>query len=165
MADFGIMLAVTGVFSIPYVVSMIGDFFGTPPSTEPTSLFSARDLIGGPLWYLGLFGFSLFFSKDSIQGRSLAKRLFKLQVVRMGTSKPAGPIRCVIRNITSVVWPLELIAVLLNPGRRLGDYLADTKLVSFNASEPVPRIKVWEIVGALGFAYAICVGGALWLLR
>lgn len=80
---------------------------------------------------LGLLFFSLYFNKDAIQGRSPAKRILKLVVINKRTGEVASPIRTFIRNITMMIWPIEVIFVLFSPDRRLGDLIAGTQVVEF----------------------------------
>ena len=79
--------------------------------------------------FLGLM--LLYFAKDSFQGRSLAKRMTKLQVVDYRTGEVASPIRCFVRNLPIIIWPVEVIVTLFNPQRRLGDLMAGTKVINF----------------------------------
>lgn len=86
-------------------------------------------------YYLNIFGFSLYFNKDIFSGRSLAKRIFKLQIVDVKTNRPANPLRCLVRNITIVVWPIEVIVGLINNERRIGDFIAGTKLTAYDPEQ------------------------------
>ena len=36
--------------------------------------------------------------------------------------------KCFIRNLTIPIWPIEIIFVLINPKRRLGDFIAATRI-------------------------------------
>jgi hypothetical protein len=91
-------------------------------------------------YYLNIIAFSLYFNKDVYSGRSIAKRLLKLQVVDIKTDMPANPIKCLIRNLTLVIWPIEVIVALINNERRIGDFIAGTRLTSYRPvqhNEPV----------------------------
>lgn len=55
--------------------------------------------MGGSWAYLGILGLALYFCKDIINGRSLAKRLLKLQVVDNTTGEVASPMQCFVRNL------------------------------------------------------------------
>ena len=65
-----------------------------------------------------------YLNKDFLRGRSLAKGLFGLQVVDAG-GQPANELRCCVRNLTVLLWPVEVLLLL---GRRIrwGDTLAGT---------------------------------------
>jgi len=75
-------------------------------------------------------------NKDFFNGRSVAKRVFGYQVVQANTDKPAEPFKCMLRNITLIIWPVEVIVSLISPGRRLGDFLAGTVVVVSPSEEP-----------------------------
>jgi uncharacterized RDD family membrane protein YckC len=94
------------------------------PNTQPPLFFGN--------YYLFAFAFSLYFNKDIYLGRSLSKRIFKFQVVNFKTNKVASPLRCLVRNLTIVFWPIEAIVALIDNERRIGDYLAGTKLTIYN---------------------------------
>ena len=78
--------------------------------------------------YSMLFWFIVYFNKDIINGRSPAKRILKLQVIDIKTNKPASSIKCLIRNLTTPFWLLEVLITLFNPERRIGDLFAGTKV-------------------------------------
>lgn len=82
-----------------------------------------------------LLGFSFYFCKDCIKGRSLAKRGTQLVVVRNSTGEVANPLRCLVRNLFDIFWPLEVLIVLITPDRRLGDYVAGTRVVYYNPEQ------------------------------
>src|SRR6476620_6557071 len=66
-------------------------------------------LISGSVVYIVLIGFALYFCKDCIGGQSVAKRILGLQVVNNNDGRVAKPLRCLIRNIFCVLWPIEVI--------------------------------------------------------
>jgi uncharacterized RDD family membrane protein YckC len=111
-----------------------------------------------------LFGFvvfilvSLYVNKDIIQGRNPAKRVFKHQIVDKDTNKTASPLQCLLRNITLVIWPIEVIVVLFNPSQRLGDKLANTKVVIFDESKEDEKIDKKEIVKVLVGGFFLFTG-------
>ncbi|WP_289056136.1 RDD family protein [Carboxylicivirga marina] len=82
----------------------------------------------GGLSFLFAFGFSAYFNKDIFNGRSPAKRILKLQVIDNKTGQVANSLKCLVRNLTIPLWPLEVIFVLINPKRRLGDRIAGTRI-------------------------------------
>jgi uncharacterized RDD family membrane protein YckC len=113
----------------------------------------AQNLAGAPPklflgnYYLNIFAFMLYFNKDIISGRSPAKRILKLQVVNAKTNTPANPLRCLLRNITVVLWPIEVIAALINNERRIGDYIAGTRLTTYSA-EQHKEDRNWALIFA-----------------
>ena len=83
-----------------------------------------------------VFAFSLYFCKDIFSGRSIAKRILGFQVVNQSTGLPGGPLRCVVRNFTLLLWPVEVIVSMVNVNRRMGDHLAGTSLVVYDPKAP-----------------------------
>lgn len=103
-----------------------------------------------PYDYLALLAPTMYLCKDIIGPRSLGKRLLNLQIVNEG-DRQAAPARCVMRNMTLLIWPIELLIAMLNPSRKLGDRLAGTRLQF--CKEPIrngtrvgPAIAVFIIV-------------------
>jgi uncharacterized RDD family membrane protein YckC len=70
----------------------------------------------------------VYFNKDWFTGQSLAKRVMGQRVVDVRTGLPASRVRCFIRNLTIPLWPLEVVVTPFSPSRRLGDWLAQTKV-------------------------------------
>jgi uncharacterized RDD family membrane protein YckC len=85
--------------------------------------------------------FSLYFNKDIFGARSLAKRILKMQVVNKKTGAQATPVQCVIRNFTLFLWPVEVLVTLFSPSRRIGDYIAGTRVVMYERGQLVPPRK------------------------
>lgn len=124
--DHFVMCFIMVVFYIPFMISMV-QVFDTPQSVQ------RFDQMSGGSFYLALFGFSLYFSKDCISGRSVAKRIIKLQLIDNKTGTIASPLKCMIRNLFCIIWPVEVIIALNNSNRRIGDFVAGTKLISYDA--------------------------------
>jgi len=75
--------------------------------------------------------FFIYLNKDFFKSKSPAKRILGYQVLDKKTNNPANELQCFVRNLTiCVAWPLEVIVSLINPERRIGDFLANTKVVS-----------------------------------
>lgn len=110
-----IMLIVMPVFAISFIDAFYLDH-------EPSSFG-----LGG-MSFLFAFGFSAYFNKDIFNGRSPAKRILKMQVINNKTGQVASPLKCLVRNLTIPLWPLEVIFVLVSPQRRLGDQIAGTRI-------------------------------------
>lgn len=148
--DHIFMCIIAMVFFLPVLINSMSGIFDI--SHEETSGFN----FNGPFLYISLIGFALYFCKDSINGRSLAKRITKLQLVDNATCSIASPLQCLIRNIFCIIWPVEVIVALSNPNRRLGDLVAGTKLVWYNPENTVPsKIDFKKIVLALFLAYVL----------
>ena len=112
------------------------------------------EIIKNSFLYVEVIGFALYFCKDCINGRSLGKRIIKHQVINNTTAEIASPIKCFIRNIFCVIWPIELIALLFNPSRRLGDYIAGTRVQSYIRPIKKPTLNIKQIF--LSFILSYC---------
>jgi uncharacterized RDD family membrane protein YckC len=109
----------------------------------------------GDTIYFMLIGFAVYFCKDSINGRSPGKRILKLQVVDNTTGEAASSIKCFFRNIFIILWPIEIIVALVNPSRRIGDFIAGTRVVVFDQSKEQLKNN-WSQIGiSLALAYGL----------
>jgi uncharacterized RDD family membrane protein YckC len=102
-----------------FAVSMLNTF---NIDHEPSSIKM------GNMFFLVALGFSAYFNKDIFNGRSPAKRILKMQVIDNKTDQVASPLKCLVRNLTIPIWPIELIFVFIDPKRRLGDKIAGTRI-------------------------------------
>ena len=91
-----------------------------------------------PVWQFYLI-VAIYLNKDAVLGQSVAKRLLGLQVHDGKTGQPANEFQCFLRNLTIPVWPIEVIAVLISPSRRIGDAIAGTRTV---VSEKRPPLSI-----------------------
>jgi uncharacterized RDD family membrane protein YckC len=151
--DHLFMTIIAMVFFIPGMVSGFSDAFKV--SHEQTN----PNFMGGTFGYIGILGFALYFCKDIINGRSIAKRILKLQVVDSNTGQPASPIKCFVRNLLCVLWPVEVIVAMTNTNKRLGDRIVGTELVKFDPTIEQPKINIGQTLIPVGIAY-----GAMLLL-
>lgn len=147
LTDHFIMTAVIAVFALPLMMK------------EFTS--NKFDRSDGVLDYLFDAGFALYFCKDCIYGQSIAKRLFKQQVINHKTGGIAGPLRCFVRDILLLIWPIEFITLLISPTRRLGDRIAGTQVVPFNSERQRTGLNYLQI----GIAYLLSVVAVLLLSK
>jgi hypothetical protein len=101
-----------------------------------------------------IFAFSLYFNKDIYLGQSIGKKIMKFQILDMQTHLPANPIKCLIRNFTILLWPVEVIAAIVNPERRIGDYIAGTRLAVYEPGiSPHPHWALMVIAIPLGMLF------------
>lgn len=135
------------LFAIPMMISQFANAFDV--SHEPQSIEGL-----GATFYIALIGLAIYFCKDCIQGRSIGKRIFNLQVVENSTGKVASPIRCFVRNLFCMIWPIELIITSSSPERRLGDMVAGTKVIPY-APENKAEIKIGQIAMTFLLSYII----------
>lgn len=148
LLDHFFMTMIAGIFFIPEIISMTSNML---VHEQPKS-----DVFGGTS-YIFMIGFAIYFCKDCINGRSIAKRILKLQIVNNSTGEVASPLRCLVRNLFCVLWPLEVIIASINPNRRIGDRVAGTKLVYFDSSLEQPKVKLGKIAIALLLAYGFMI--------
>lgn len=149
LLDHFFMTFIAVAFLLP---TMISDMFGNlTPTHEPTDF----SFWGGSTMYLGMFGFALYFCKDIINGRSIAKRILKLQVVDNKTGQVASPLQCFVRNIFCIIWPIEVIAAMTNTNRRLGDRIADTRLVYYDTTLEQPKINIGKTILPVIISYGL----------
>lgn len=74
----------------------------------------------------------LFFLKDVINGQSIGKRILKLQVISEN-GKVASLQNVIVRNMIALLQPVDVLYMINNKGKRLGDIICKTKVV--NASQ------------------------------
>ena len=148
IVDHFAMTFITMIFFIPGMISTFASAFEV--NNEQTN----PDIFGG-LSYIGLFGFALYICKDSINGRSIAKRILKIQIVNNQTGQVASPLKCFVRNLFCALWPIEVIVTLANPSRRIGDMVAGTRVVPFNPETEQPKPDFKQIGISVALAYGI----------
>ncbi len=145
--DHFIMTMIMMIFLVPGMISNFSNAFNI--SHDQTNI----DLFGN--MYLGFLGFAVYFCKDCFNGRSIAKRILKLQLVDNSTGQVASPLQCLVRNIFCALWPIEVVVALINPSRRIGDRVAGTRLIPFDQTTDQPKPNFKQIAISLGLAYGI----------
>ena len=146
--DHFIMTMIAGIFFIPEIIRSISNIL---THEQPNA-----DFFGGMI-YISIIGFVIYFCKDCINGRSIAKRILKLQLVDNTTGQVASPLKCLLRNLFCILWPLEVIVAFINPSRRIGDIVAGTKLVLFDPTMEQPKINLSKVVLPFVLAYGILI--------
>jgi uncharacterized RDD family membrane protein YckC len=125
-------------------------------STVEELIFTDREIEKNAVYVAVLF-FSAFLNKDIYFGKSIGKFFTGLSVVSVRTGESASSIQCCIRNLTLLVWPLEVLVVFFSPNRRIGDILAGTKVSE--GTQSVNGIKwhfhqaIISILGSLVLMY------------
>lgn len=137
-----------GIIIIAFILIGIGYLIvGNPSESDLPEWFVTIPI------FLGLMIFSIYFNKDAIKGKSPAKRILGLVIVDNKTGEIANPIKSVIRNVTLVFWPIEVLFSLFSPEHRIGDYIAGTKVISddktLNTELKVGQIIVSIIIGII----------------
>ncbi|MDF2189339.1 RDD family protein [Paraflavitalea sp. CAU 1676] len=135
---------------IPFIGSFSEIFNVGHEQPGETPVFS------GPLMFIAIIGFALYFCKDSFNGRSIGKRAARLQVLNSHTGEVASPLKCLVRNLFIIIWPIEVIVTLINPERRIGDRVAGTRVAPY---EPTLREQrkagLGQLLLPLVIAYAM----------
>lgn len=72
--------------------------------------------------------YSMLFCKDLLGCRSLGKRMCNLLIVGRSKDKLSN-LKLILRNIFIIIWPIELVMLFINSGRRVGDILFSTTVV------------------------------------
>ncbi len=153
LLDLKIMVFVLMILEAPAFVLRIFSLAHTAPGPVGPGLFFGDGLYD-------VFVFSFVFNKDIYLGQSIGKRILRFQVVDNRTSQPANPLRCLIRNFTIVLWPIEVIAALVDKERRIGDYLAGTRLANYDPTvkaEPNWVLIILAVGVGMVFTYAVTV--------
>lgn len=157
LIDHIAMTFIMAIFFIPVLFKNLSDVMaessGHPPvGPGPEGIFS------GPLVYVGLFGLSLYLCKDSFNGRSFGKLVMGLQVVNNETGEAASPLRCLVRNLFIVLWPLEVLVTLAQPERRIGDLVAGTRVAAYDKNTPSTDVKLVQIAACVLIAFGLTAG-------
>lgn len=146
--DHFIMTMIAMIFAVPGMVVNFAKAFEVTHEQNQVNFF-------GKFMFLSILGFALYLCKDSINGRSVGKLVTKMQVVNNATGEVASPFRCLIRNIFCIIWPIEVIFVVINPERRLGDIVAGTKVALFDPETNQPKPDLIKTGLAIILAYLI----------
>ena len=90
------------------------------------------------IWVFLMF---IILNKDFVNCRSAGKRTYGFKVVNYKTKEPATGLQCMLRNTTAYIWPIEALLILMNPKRRLGDFVAGTEVI---VEEPTEIKQLWS---------------------
>ena len=103
-----------------------------------------------------IFGFGIYFSKDSFRGISAGKWIMGI-MVRNENNRNEIPSfsKLFMRNIFIIIWPIEFIVLALSDNKkRIGDILAKTLVVKNpNKPEKLPRVLSLIGVGVIFFIF------------
>lgn len=108
--------------------------------------FSAVNLISTGVMSLIFF---TIVNKDFYRAKSVAKRINGYQILDVKTGLPADSLRCMLRNVTCFIWPVEAIMILVSPTRRLGDRIAGTKVTDI--APEIPESILDDIADATNY--------------
>jgi len=151
IADHFVMTFVAGIFALPNIVYHI--------AATDISQFKKGRSEGWPFYFMNA-GFALYFCKDCIRGQSIGKWLSKLQVINLRSGGIASPLQCFIRDIFIIIFPIEMVMILINSGRRIGDLAAGTLVLRHDPSLSRDSINYVQVIISflLSYAFVLAAG-------
>jgi uncharacterized RDD family membrane protein YckC len=156
LLDHIVMTFVIMIIVLPTMMSKFDHAFGD-------ELLAPNGAIDWSL-ILMCFGMSLYFNKDMIQGKSIAKRALKQEVVDIKTGEVASALKCFVRNLTIAIWPIEVIVVLISPSRRIGDFIAGTRVdLMTDERNSKPKVNIKNVLISLFLGFIILFAGSFLL--
>jgi uncharacterized RDD family membrane protein YckC len=113
----------------------------------------------------------IYLNKDFLRAKSPAKRIIGFQIINRKNGTPATALQCFIRNLTiALIWPLEVIVGFINPERRIGDFIANTKVIKTESENlktiwtDIKQTKLkLDMIGILILGSIYCYGLSLLL--
>ncbi len=140
LIDYIVMMVISFIMSTPLMIFFFTSFSSFIPETSgsnPAAMFGVmQEMMSSMMKYqmvAMVVTYLYFLCKDLFGGRSPGKRSQNLQLVMKDGSGPVSNLRMVLRNITIIIWFVELVMYFANPKQRLGDMLCGTTVV--NATE------------------------------
>ena len=132
--DYIVMIVISMIVSTPIMIIFFTSFGSLFPQgsnySDPSVMFeSFQDTMGTMMQYQMIamvITYLYFLCKDIFGGRSIGKRSQGLQLVMKKDGGPVSYARMILRNVTIIIWPVELILLLVNPKQRLGDMMCGT---------------------------------------
>jgi len=74
-------------------------------------------------------------NKDLVNGQGIVNRHFGYRVVDADTEMTSTPIKCMLRNLTVILFPFEFF-YLQRSDKRIGDIIFGTKLLKIKPTSP-----------------------------
>ena len=114
-----------------------------------------------------LITYPLGMNKDFLNGQSIGKRIFKIQVQNLENNH-ANEWKGSLRNLLFII-PIDIFIPFINPSRRIGDYLAGTKIEmnsKYNINSIGSELKEYRINKnlILGIAFGVInIYSLLWV--
>jgi uncharacterized RDD family membrane protein YckC len=98
---------------------------------------------------------TLLLCKDCINGQSFGKKIMKIQVVDNKTDRKVTNFQKIVRNVFVVFWIVDFFVLYFSKYKRIGDYVAKTKVICNNETEKVKFDN--SILFALLFCFCACL--------
>lgn len=89
--------------------------------------------------FLSAMMVTMLLCKDCISGKSAGKRIMKIEIANEKEGEKISAVSCIVRNIFVVLWIIEILVLFISKEKRIGDYVAKTKVVS---NSKVEKIKL-----------------------
>lgn len=89
--------------------------------------------------FLSAMMVTMLLCKDCINGKSAGKRIMKIEIANEKEGEQVSAVSCIVRNIFVVLWIIEILVLFISKEKRIGDYVAKTKVVS---NSKVEKIKI-----------------------
>ena len=89
--------------------------------------------------FLSAMMVTMLLCKDCINGKSAGKKIMKIEIANEKEGEKVSAVSCVVRNIFVVLWIIEILVLFISKEKRIGDYVAKTKVVS---NSKVEKIKL-----------------------
>jgi len=116
------------IFLMMFVIPVIHNLIAGHDFNEYYRL-TTMTLIQSVLFILGS-------NKDYFDGQSIVHRTYGFKVVDNKSNLTASEVQCLIRNLTATFYPIEFVFVILNRQRRIGDFIAGTRLIQVEKTDP-----------------------------
>lgn len=100
-------------------------------------------------------GLGLYLNKDLRKAQSFAKMMFGFRIVDNKSGELASPMQCMIRNLTAPFFLFEVLILWISPERRIGDFLAGTRLIIDQKQDLSHRPRVIQAIIAVVLAVAL----------
>lgn len=101
--------------------------------------------------FLSAIMVTMLLCKDCINGKSAGKRIMKIQIANEKEGEKASSVRYIVRNLFVVFWIIEIFVLFISKKKRIGDYVAKTKVVSSSKDEEIQLDKKTLIAVLLCF--------------
>jgi uncharacterized RDD family membrane protein YckC len=82
--------------------------------------------------YLNTLAMAVYIGKDVIMPHSIGKRVMKLVLTSARDQNSLRSYQLLLRNVTFIIWPVEILIELIKPESRIGDLIARTKVSENN---------------------------------
>lgn len=94
--------------------------------------------------------------KDTVNGRSIGKMMNGLEVVSKNQNKPITYLQLLLRNITFLILPIDIIYYFIKK-ERIGDIIANTKVVEVRESAPKLELKDYFLSFIIPLTLSFCL--------